>query len=1000
MANEYIRHLTESGVWQFSNVKSVGELGKLKTKTKVDVVSAINELNDYFLLNSNSISSVIETVKDINISIGDLDTSLKEEEQKLKDLSASMVTNAESVKTNINAVKSDLEGKLTTADGKIIDLTNKANELQTKFDENSTLINGKLTDINNEIINTQSELSSKISKTEFDNAVGVNKWIASFYDMTGERYNTTYPMINDITGLKASYVEEINDSVKLYPFTSIKNGLLHLFTNIRLSTAKTIALNIQHSKGMSVLLNGGYVYYQAGDKVGNVSISLRSGWNTIEILLGVKDSVGVLNTDARISDLVDKMTSVIGVGGKDETRLINNETMIKQTNEELSLKADNTVVSQLGNKIESNTAELQIQAGLIASKVSQEELNKYTGRLETAETNIAQTSKKIELLATKEEVDTLNKKVTSYDTSITQLSESIALKVNKEELNTVDGKITSALGEITLLQGEIALKASKTDLDNVTKNVTENTSSITAIAGEIALKANKLDVDAIENRIKNAETSITANTEAIKLKASQSDLDTVSGKVSSVESSLTLANNEIKTQVATISEKLALAETSITQTSEAIKLKADKKTVDDITGRLELAEASLVVANDAIATKVSSADVSSAIDESLKPISTKLTYMETTLTQNSEKIELKANSLDLKNAMDTIDGQISTINSSLTIQAGEIASKVSKGDMETYVGQTIDSWGASYVKSGEIITSLNLDKSGVKIKGELIDITGMVTFSSLDTETQAKIILGENAGNIAQEAIDIANDVDTIVDSWTMTGKTTINGGMIETDSITSAKIKTGAITADKLSATAIDGKTITGATIRTSSTATTTGGVVIDQSGIKGYNTSGTQKFSVGTTGVLTATDAIISGTLNAGESSTFAGDIKTERDVFVGNNIYLRRGTTWAEFEKKIHFDYVDSTDVGRTYIEGSRLGMDIHTPSFSIETEDGGAIDLYGTVRTSITNSFNFNRTSGYAFEVNYKPALFKNGFVVSGGTVDLSSATVTGVTAVFG
>ena len=66
--------------------------------------------------------------------------------------------------------------------------------------------------------------------------------------------------------------------------------------------------------------------------------------------------------------------------------------------------------------------------------------------------------------------------------------------------------------------------------------------------------------------------------------------------------------------------------------------------------------------------------------------------------------------------------------------------------------------------------------------------------------------------------------VKTLTDGWKFTGKTSIDGGKIETDSITAAQIKAGAITADELSATAINGKSISGVTVTGSSFSTTSG--------------------------------------------------------------------------------------------------------------------------------------------------------------------------------
>lgn len=91
----------------------------------------------------------------------------------------------------------------------------------------------------------------------------------------------------------------------------------------------------------------------------------------------------------------------------------------------------------------------------------------------------------------------------------------------------------------------------------------------------------------------------------------------------------------------------------------------------------------------------------------------------------------------------------------------------------------------------------------------------------------------------------------------------TITGVKIADDSITAAKLVAGSVVAGKIAAGAIDGMTITGATIQTTSTALR--GVKITTTGIKAYDGSGNQTFSVDA-----ATGAVdISGRFVAGSTA-----------------------------------------------------------------------------------------------------------------------------------
>lgn len=91
------------------------------------------------------------------------------------------------------------------------------------------------------------------------------------------------------------------------------------------------------------------------------------------------------------------------------------------------------------------------------------------------------------------------------------------------------------------------------------------------------------------------------------------------------------------------------------------------------------------------------------------------------------------------------------------------------------------------VKSGTNSSNMTLTDRALDIISENINLTGKVTFSTLDSNTQNKI------SNSYQ-----------LTSNWAYGGTTTING----------AKIQTGTITADQISANAITGKNITGGTI------------------------------------------------------------------------------------------------------------------------------------------------------------------------------------------
>ncbi|MEK1828989.1 interleukin-like EMT inducer domain-containing protein [Priestia megaterium] len=74
-------------------------------------------------------------------------------------------------------------------------------------------------------------------------------------------------------------------------------------------------------------------------------------------------------------------------------------------------------------------------------------------------------------------------------------------------------------------------------------------------------------------------------------------------------------------------------------------------------------------------------------------------------------------------------------------------------DMNTQINQTAYEVSTNVVKKGNVVTSINASSEGVRIKGDKIDISGAVTFNSLNPDMQSKV----NAGTSALSAF---NDLD------------------------------------------------------------------------------------------------------------------------------------------------------------------------------------------------------------------------------------------------
>ena len=182
-----------------------------------------------------------------------------------------------------------------------------------------------------------------------------------------------------------------------------------------------------------------------------------------------------------------------------------------------------------------------------------------------------------------------------------------------------------------------------------------------------------------------------------------------------------------------------------------------------------------------------------------------------------------------------------------------------------------DSWDKT-ATSGNIIGVINLSKETTTIASKFIDINGLVTFNGGNNAIANGIADAKSAGTTAQSNFSdwkTNNDVDKklnhaykLVNSWAhdaLSDSTTINGGLIETNTITADKI-------------AVNDLYAFGATI---------GGITINSNSITAPN------FSLSSSGVLTANDATIKGTITA--SNGKIADYTINGAMLVGNNVGL---------------------------------------------------------------------------------------------------------------
>lgn len=136
-----------------------------------------------------------------------------------------------------------------------------------------------------------------------------------------------------------------------------------------------------------------------------------------------------------------------------------------------------------------------------------------------------------------------------------------------------------------------------------------------------------------------------------------------------------------------------------------------------------------------------------------------------------------------------INGDISSIEQyvdsiTLSVSNGSTSSTISlKAGSTTIASQTITMSGlVTFTGLSNGTTTINgaCIKTGY-ISADRLDLTGAITFSDLSTSVQNDI---NDAYTMAQDAQDLAYDVDDTVSGWTYRGTTKIDGSMIETGTV------------------------------------------------------------------------------------------------------------------------------------------------------------------------------------------------------------------------
>ncbi|MEK1828992.1 hypothetical protein AAAC51_07535 [Priestia megaterium] len=272
----------------------------------------------------------------------DLDERFLNSDKRMTNAETRITQSEESIKLKAekSVVDQDISGiKTRMQDAETaIELNTDEINLRAKSSDVSE-IDGRVKKTETDLKLAQDAISQSVKSSDYEVAVGLNKWMASKYNMNLGS-SAVVPNFDHIKGKKPVATIEYADSARLQPFNA-DYYMGYYYTNIYVSTAKSVSITVSNDDGASIFLNGTSVYGK-GSTTATTTLFLDfvAGWNTIEILHYENTGGEFVNLGVAISTKVDKMSSVIGGGNKNETRLIEAETTIKQTSDAVVTKAE------------------------------------------------------------------------------------------------------------------------------------------------------------------------------------------------------------------------------------------------------------------------------------------------------------------------------------------------------------------------------------------------------------------------------------------------------------------------------------------------------------------------------------------------------------------------------------------------------------------------------------------------------------------------------------
>jgi hypothetical protein len=182
-------------------------------------------------------------------------------------------------------------------------------------------------------------------------------------------------------------------------------------------------------------------------------------------------------------------------------------------------------------------------------------------------------------------------------------------------------------------------------------------------------------------------------------------------------------------------------------------------------------------------------------EEIIIKLEDKINNLQSQLTMTAKEIATKVSKQDYEKDINGVLQRVTLAESSISQTAEQIKNTVSKSvyekdqngvlqkisTMESSITQTAESI-KSVVKKDDIISSINQSAEQIQISANRISFEGTAIFDNLEGELKKQMYEIEQAANQAKQLVDL----------WKVSGTTTINGGMIASDTIAAKTLLIG----------------------------------------------------------------------------------------------------------------------------------------------------------------------------------------------------------------